>query len=278
MDAARPSRNTVRLAAWGLVAAIVAIATIAVGPPGLALAKPAASAPVPSLDIEVWPDHQQGLSTLIVLARLPQGTRLPATVLMPLPTGAQVTWSGEIDENSASGDTTVPATYPALPGGGRAIQITATKFPAVQYEAVLGPVTRQDGRVTTKLDWVQTVPASLVTFATRAPIDATNVILNPAAAGEPQTDTSLGQKLYTLEPRKPAVGASIPFTVSYTVVGGGSGGAAAQATDASGRALPWFLAFAAAIFVAMGLMVWSSRRRSAMEPAEEDGEDEEDED
>jgi hypothetical protein len=237
--------------------------------PALASNKP------PTLNVEVWPDHQRGLSTFIVLARLPQGAKLPAKVLVPLPAGTTVTWSGEIDEASASGDTTIPVAYADLPGGGRAVELTAIKSPTVQYEAVIGPVTRQDGRVTTKLAWVQTVPAGSVTFASRAPIAATDVVLDPAAAGEPQTDTSLGQKLYTLEPQKPAVGSSIPFTISYTLVDGGAQSGTAAVADAGGQTGPWMLALAAALVAALGLMVWSGRRRSAAAVVEPDSDDDE---
>jgi hypothetical protein len=278
MDATGSARRTVRRAVVGIAAAVVTAAIVGVGPaaalspPKLAVNKP------PALSVEVWPDHQRGLSTFIVLARLPQGAKLPTRVVMPLPAGSTVTWGGEIDEASASGDTTRPVTYVDVPGGGKAVSITASKSPTVQYEAVIGPVTKQDGRVTTKLAWVQTVPAESVTFASRAPIAATDVVLDPAAAGEPQTDSTLGQKLYTLEPQKPAVGASVPFSISYTLVGGGAQGGSPATTDTSSRTWPWLLAVAIAIVAAMGLMVWSGRRRSAAAAAEDDDDpDDEDE-
>lgn len=219
----------------------------------------------PELQVELWPDHDKDLTTVIVLAKLPDSVKLPATVLLPIPETAQLTWTGEINEAAPSGDTTLPSTI-VRPGEGfnigRAVQITAKDSHLVQYEAIVGPVTRQDGRVTAKLDWRQSAPAKTVTFSTRVPIDATDVVIDPAPAGPPQEDSSLGQKLYTLEPATIAVGRKYPFTVAYTKVGGGSrsNGAAGGTADAS-AGLPWLVGLVGAVIVVMILVMLNARKK-----------------
>lgn len=255
-------RHAAALAVWVALTAILL---------GVAVAH--AAAVQPTLEVESWPDKQQGLTSVVVLARIPDATPLPATVTIPLVPGATITWSGEINGADASGDTTIPAR--TVPGrGGDAVQLTATKSRVVQYEAVVGR-TASDGDVhSTLLDWTQTAPTGAVTFSTRVPLDATNVIITPAPAGDPQTNTTIRQMLYTLAPTRIAVGEHYPFKVEYTLAGGPSGaGAGSAAGDAAGSggaagapssgagSIGVVLVLGATALVVLG--AWAAQRRRA---------------
>ena len=229
----------------------------------------AASAP-PSLDVELWPDHQQALTTFIVLATLPPSVRLPAVVRLPMPAATQqVTWSGEISGSETSQD--VQQAVRQVAGLRGAVELTAKTSRQVQYEAVLGPTTIHGTRRSVALDWVQTAPTDTVTFAVRVPLAARNVAISPAPVGTPQSDPSLGQALYQLSPQRIATGSSQRFSVAYDV-----------GTEAAKGAPAWLWVALVAAVAALIVAIAAERRRRRKAPAEAgdatgDGSDEDEE-
>ncbi len=224
---------------------------------------------LPTVQVELWPYKQQGLASVIVLGQLPKTASLPATVTLPLIPGSTITWSGEINTADASGDTTLQAVTIAA-GGGKAVSVRATKSRLVQYEAVIGRTDVQGDTYRTTMDWFQTVPTGAVTFSSRVPIDAINVVITPALAGDPQTNTEVKQMLYTLEPAQLKPGQHRPFSVVYQLPGGSATGKAAGDGSNAGLAGVVLVLGAVAIF-AIGAWAVSRNRaasRAAAQPAE----------
>lgn len=167
------------------------------------------------IDVQLWPESEQGFSTIIVSATVPESATLPATVRMPLPRDAEVSWVGEILGADPANDiarqlTTVTA------DGGLAIVVTAEKSRDIQYEAIWKQTQVDgDGRSDT-LQWLQTVSAGGVVFRAKIPAGAGDVRIVPAPTGKPATNRA-GEKLYTVPPLQLRVGESFTLSVRYRV-------------------------------------------------------------
>ena len=230
----------------------------------------AAPGTAPSINVELWPGGgDQGTTTMIAVAEVPGSVKLPTTVRMPLPAGAQVTWAGQILGADISGDIPEKPRVVAARGG-QFVELTASKSRIVQYEAVLGPAKIQGDAHDATLAWVQTTAASLVRFAVRLPIAATNVVIKPAPAGDPTRDDQLAQMLYPLAPVSLKPGATYTLSVNYNLApGAGSPGAASDATGegsapaASSSAPGWVFAVLLVAVAVVPLVVMVIRRRSA---------------
>jgi hypothetical protein len=274
-----------RLRRWAAAAASAVVLAACIAAPIAASAATASKAPLPAIEVELWPDRQQGLNSLTVLGRVPKEKSLPATVDIPLPEGATVTWVGEIDEADATGASdTTQAPLIVEVGGGRAARIQARKTRLVQYEAILGP-SRQDGtKVSTVLDWLQTVPTGSVTFSSRVPIDATQVKITPPPVGDPQRNEQVGQMLYTVAPANLTVGQRFVLQVVYELPAGGDLGGGGSPGNASSVPVLVFVLLAGAVAVLLVVIVMQSRRQAAADDEasddelEEDHEDEPDDD
>jgi hypothetical protein len=291
----RNALRRVRRCATAATAALVVACCLTL--PGVATAAAAPASPsgsgarsaLPTLEVELWPDRQQGLTSLTVLARLPEKASLPATVRIPLPEGATITWSGEIDvaDTSGASDSSQTAKIVRL-AGGRAVSLVARKSRLVQYEAVLSPSKHEGTKVTTVLDWIQTVPTGSVTFSTRVPIDATQVQVTPSPTGDPQKNDQIGQMLYSLAPKILAPGQLFAFRVVYEQAAAGQ---AAQGAPPSGGAssgpwgIPvWLLLLLVVAIAMLPVVIGMQRRRQAaaaggdapVDPEDGTGEDPED--
>jgi hypothetical protein len=57
---------------------------------------------IDSLDIEIWPDYDRASVLVLLTGTLPGDTRLPASVTLPLPEGAQINAVARIDSKDGS--------------------------------------------------------------------------------------------------------------------------------------------------------------------------------
>jgi hypothetical protein len=234
-----------------------------------AAAQPPAAAAPPTLEVELWPDRQQRLTSLTVMARLPEKAALPATVRLPLPEGATITWSGEIDiadDTGASDTSQTPGIVETA--GGRAVDLVARKSRLVQYEAVLGRSVHTGDKVTTVLVWTQTVPTGSVTFSSRVPLEATQVKVTPPPAGDPQKDEQLGQMLYTLAPQDLKPGQRFALQVEYQLASGarppqGTTPAGGGTMSGPGGIPIWLLVLLVVAVAMLPVLVGVQRRRRA---------------
>jgi hypothetical protein len=175
---------------------------------------PAASATPSTLEVQFWPSEPDG-SLLVVGAELPAQTRLPATVRVPLPAGATVTWVGEVFGGDPSADTEV--SYVEEQGvGGTVIVATLTKSRSLQYEATLASPTDSSGRMSSDFTWVQSAPGPQVGLSVKMTSTTGDVLIEPGSAGAPQTSAA-GERLYTLPPAQLALGTSVAVDVSWVV-------------------------------------------------------------
>ena len=206
-------------AAWTPVTACAATKSTTILPTATTVAAAAASAAATAtiplakgqLEVQLWPSATSSL--LLVSLKLPDTVKLPARVRMPLPEGAQVTWSGEIVGSDASSDVQRP--YTIVTGdGGRAIEFVVQQSRDMQYEADLPFPTVAGSRVMTTLKWVQTTDALGVDSAIKTPAGATDVQIKPTPSEQPRTNTA-GEVLYTLPQQHPALGAAFTMEVTF---------------------------------------------------------------
>jgi hypothetical protein len=203
--------------------------------------------------VQFWPEGDPARSILIVSVTLPEDTPLPATVRLPLPSGAQVTWAGEIIGADIENDILRPHTF--VDGtGGQSIEITLEQTLTAQYDANYIPIEVNGGDYSVTLDWVQTEPAEATDFAVRLPGTITDIVIDPPPVGDPQVNVN-GERLYTLSPMTLSPGDRQPVRVEYTRPElAGSGG--------TGGVLPWLLGILAIAVVALvAAIVLNNRKR-----------------
>jgi hypothetical protein len=216
---------------------------------------PAVAAMPSTLEVQFWPAEADG-SLLIVGAELPAQTKLPATVRVPVPAGANVTWVGEVFGGDPAADTAVA--YVEEKGeGGTVLVATLTKSRSLQYEATLAAPSDVDGRQTAAFTWVQTASGPEVGLSVKMAATAGDVLIEPGSAGAPQSNAS-GERLYTLPPARLALGKSVTVSVSWVVgapgsdIPGSSGGSSTVLYVLVGLLVAALLALAVVMALARG--------------------------
>jgi hypothetical protein len=182
---------------------------------------PAGSATPSTLEVQFWPSEQDGV-LLIVGAELPAQSTLPATVRVPVPAGATVTWVGEVFGGDPAADTEIP--YVEEQGeGGKVLVATLTKSRSVQYEATLTAPSESGGRKTSTFTWVQSASGPEVSLSVKMASTTGDVLIEPGSAAAPQTNAT-GERLYTLPAAKLALGESSTVKVSWVTAAPGTAG------------------------------------------------------
>lgn len=248
-----PATLSARVALHSIVLAAVGICVFgAIAPPALGEPVPLTGAP---MEVQVWPGGEAGYMLFIVTGRVPADVALPAVVRFPLPANAQVLWSGEILGGRLEDDPARQYSVVETPTG-RAIEFTAEETRTVQYEAVGYPLAFEDGLVTARFEWVQSVPVDEVVFSVRVPATAEVVNIDPEPAGPPAFNEG-GDRLYVLTPLALPEGARQEITVAY-----GDRGAGGTAVT-GGTVLRWAgLALGFAVAALAVVLVWEKRRRA----------------
>lgn len=209
------------------------------------------------VDVQLMPEAEPGVNVLIVGARLPEGTALPAKVNLPLPEGASVFWAGEITGGAPEQD--IRREFSILDGPfGRIIEFTAETTLSVQYDARYGAVRFSGQERTTELGWRQSVQIGELSMALRLPPGTQ--LLAPQVTRPPQTNQA-GERLYTLDPLSIPEAQGTTLTVTYRT-------GVDPSTASAG--IPIGVWLAAAIGVALLLLVLVvQRQRKATSSAEE---------
>lgn len=165
-------------------------------------------------EVQIIPESYPGFVEIVVAVELPTSTPLPTVVRLPLPDGAEVTWSGEIMGGDPENDTV--RAHRLVPGSaeGTSVEFTLENTRTAQYEAVHVPIAINDGLVSADVSWHQSEPAGGVEFTVRVPPGAFDVRTEPSFAGAPLAN-SAGEKLYKLPLVEVAAGDTTTVVVSY---------------------------------------------------------------
>ncbi len=165
-------------------------------------------------EVQLWPEGDPGLAFILVSITIPEDTPLPATVRLPFPDEAQISWAGEVRGSDVYED--IPRPADAVEGvGGTSLEITLEETYTAQYDAVYRAMDVDGGRFSVTLDWVQTEPAREVSFAVKVPPAVEDITIDPDPPGSPE-ESLLGEKLFTLKPMELSPGDSAHISVSYT--------------------------------------------------------------
>ena len=165
-------------------------------------------------EVQLWPEGDKGLAFVIVTLTIPDDTILPATVRLPFPDEAQISWAGEVFGGDMTAD--VPRSATNVEGvGGSSLEITLEETYTVQYDAVYRAMDVDDEVFAVALDWVQTEPAREVSFAVKVPPAVEDIVIVPDPSGSPQTSL-MGEKLFTLMPLALQPGDTTQISVSYS--------------------------------------------------------------
>ena len=236
------------MSARGLKATLAAVVLAAIiSAPIVAFAANAPSAGG-TLDLQAWPEN--GTLVVVTALTIPGTTKLPVTVRVPVPAGAQIQWAGEILGGDPAADPTRVYKVKKSPAGGQYAEFTAETTRVVQVDSYL-PVLKTDGANTSAtFDWIQSVNAPSETFSMRVPKGATNVVLTPKPSGAPETNAA-GETLYSGDTLQLAAGSTTPVSIAYAT---GAAPVGATAAGGTGQSLLYF-AFALLVVVAGVLVV-----------------------
>lgn len=232
------------------LAIVTTMIALAVKFPSTAAAQPLSLADV-ILEVQLMPEIQPGINGLIVGARLPAGTTLPATVRLPLPEGANVFWAGEITGGPI--EQNIQRDFTIVEGvGGQAVEFTVETTTAVQYDAMYGTVNIAGNMANTELVWRQTVDTGPIAFGIRLP-PGTELVLPDAPA--PPIMNPAGERLYALMPMGLEPGWETTLAVAYRAAGGAAAGG-----EQSPVMYFLFMALGVAL-LGLGLAIFAQRKR-----------------
>ncbi|PKQ29767.1 MAG: hypothetical protein CVT60_03625 [Actinobacteria bacterium HGW-Actinobacteria-10] len=208
-----------------------------------------------SIWVQLWPEGEPGTNVVIIGARLPEGTPLPATVQLPIPEGATVYWAGEIVGRDATAD--IERDYTIVDtGNGKAAELTIETTLSVQVDVTYGTIEIDGNDLISRFQWTQSVPSSGTTFAVLVPRGTGDVDIEPAPPGEPR-ENEVGERLYTLSPAVLQPGSTYPITVTYRRAG------VQDDTSGSTATVLWIIgALLAVAVVALVVAVGRQRRAS----------------
>ena len=210
----------------------------------------AAGGPV---DVQMWP--QDGQAIVITSVELPQGTKLPAIVRIPVAPGSTVEWAGEIVGAAASGD--IPAEYKLAQGaGGEYAEFTLTKSLRGQIDTVASTLTVSGQRISTTLDWVQSVASPQTSFSVRSPSGVSDVKITPSPVGAP-VGNEQGEQLYVLPDQTLAEGQKATVVLSYST-------APPVGSVPANSASTIVIVLVAGLVVAVLALILVARRRSSV--------------
>lgn len=240
-----------------LVAALM-VAVVAAGP---AHAKDAAWE---SIDLVL---HEgKGESVLIVGGNLPQSTKLPVQVSLPVPAGTQLQWAGEILNGPPENDPTVTPVTTTVDG--RDIHtFTLTQSHVGQVEVAMPP-SGFDGVSTymPNITWISNQDVSSVEASVRIPRGST--IASPAegAALEPGPE---GYSYYTKTFKDVSAGDELKFTFAYTAPAAPAQAAPAAGSGGAGAIVPiavFLVLVGAGAFIALKVSQKMAAKRAGAQP------------
>lgn len=242
---------------------LAAIATLV----ALTTAVPALAAPAQWETLEVTVHYEQGSPIVLVTGTLPEGTKLPATVELPVPKGGEFQWAGEILGGDPSADPSVEYTVKDS-GGMDVYSMTLTQAPMGQVEVVLPSAVAYDGSTyRAALGWTALSEIPNVNLFVRIPSGAQ--VTEPAEGAEVIPGPP-GYSYYSRKATDVKPGAKLDLVFAYTAPAASAAGGATSGTSApaSNSTLPMVLiiAFAAG---ALALVYIGVKGKMAGRPVEE---------
>lgn len=217
--------------ACALAPASALAATATPSPSLVATGSARSSAPVvepADMQVQLWPSEKDG-PQLVISADLAPGTKLPATVRIPLPAGATPGWVGEVSGGDVAND--ILSEFTIEKGtGGQVVVFTLTKYRAAQIEADYKPLVSVGDKLVSTLDWVQSAPTPLTSFAVKFGASAVDMATDPAASGAPQANDA-GEKLYTVASTHLETGKTFTLAATFKY---GTAAATSTTTSAPG--------------------------------------------
>ena len=210
------------------------------------------AADVTEYQVQYSPVGDSTQALLIVTAVIDPGASLPATVSVPVPTGATVLWAGELLGGSPEDDPARAATMVTI-GDMDVYTFTVERVRLAQVEVGLGAPPITGNRVDGTLVWTNTGPDVLVSGSIVAEPDAVEIETVPEVIGNRQIN-SIGETLHPVGSVRLATGES------YTIQGLWQRGGAES--DTGRPLLPIFLGALAVAIVALIAVVVGERKRA----------------
>jgi hypothetical protein len=194
---------------------------------------------------------------LIVNAVVDPATALPQEVSIPVPDGATLLWSGELLGGDPSDDPQ-RATTTSEVDGVQVHTLTLEQSHTAQLELLLPSPSVSGDRLNADVSWPNVGEEIPVTASVIAEAGASDIVIEPARAGDVQTN-DVGQTLHPLERKRLATGESYVIDVSWTrgasAAGGGDGAS-------SNGLLPYVIGALVVAVVALAVVVTIERTRA----------------
>ena len=244
-----------RLAVVFLIAGMMAAAAMA--------AAQSEPAELDSLAVELWPDYDRPSMLVLLTGTLPEGTPLPATLTIPVPSGAEIHAVASFNEAGAL----LSNVEYTVSGGQMTLTTPSLRFRVEYYD----PYEADGDQYSYTFDWQAGLSVAEAIVVVQQPRAAVDFTVTPAAAST-AANRGDGLTYHTLPTR--AVGANEPFTVaiaytadapvlsapSQTLPGETAAPVATpESTTANGLDPLWLLAIAGALVLIGG--AWYLGRR-----------------
>ncbi|MHB8762373.1 MAG: hypothetical protein ACYC6J_08370 [Coriobacteriia bacterium] len=214
----------------------------------------ASAAAVREYQLQFAPAARTGGALAIVSALLDPQESLPASVTVPVPTGATLLWIGEILGGDPSADLAREFSVERV-GDMDVYSLTLEQAYTAQAEIQLPAPASRGSEMHSALTWTNPGAEVLFTCAVIVEPGGIDVETSPDLAGVVRTNAA-GESLYPLAGRRLAQGEAYEV-----IVGWKRGGGAAELPGAPGT-LPWVLgALVAAIAALVLVIVWENTRR-----------------
>ncbi|MBE0417235.1 MAG: hypothetical protein IBX63_05680 [Coriobacteriia bacterium] len=220
-----------------------------------------AASPLVNLDFTLIMQSQgTGEPLLLVAGRLPEGTPLPAEIVLPVPEGSTIEWSGEILGTTVEEDVPVAAVIEKRDGASVAILTLARSLVAQVEVSFPGSVTPVEGDVFSgRFEVIAPADVGAVRLAVALPPGGQPVELLPG------TLTAQGPEGYTYyyqEISAASAGDPLAYSIQYRQAATPPGGRAGTAPPASDEVPPLLVVLIAAVLAGAVLVVLASSSRS----------------
>lgn len=201
----------IALAALPAAASAATVVPVASGSKAATPTAPLATGP---FDAQIWPAQDGKVTAAIIDVNIDNKVKLPVRVRIPVPQGAVVQWAGEILGGDPSADPERTFTLHSGAGGGQYAEITLTAAHRGQIDTNGIPMTATGNKISTQVDWIQSVPSTSTIFSVRVPAGVSDIKIDPTPQGTPQVN-SAGETLWVLPVATLAPGAPLTITISY---------------------------------------------------------------
>ena len=223
---------------------------------------------IDALDIEIWPDYDKASVLVMLTGTLPGGTRLPASVTLPLPQAAQLNAVARIDSKDGNmKDDIFSSTDPP----GTLTFITPDLRFRVEYYL---PYTVNKNQRSFDYTWLAALSVNNFKLRVQRPTSAISLTTEPATANVVRSGD--GFDFHTFPARAVPAGQPFLLHVDYKMATAqlsatslpppntGIQTPALPATTSTGSGIHWALvAIVSGGFIIIGALIWqiASRRR-----------------